>query len=291
LCAQVDIVTISLGGVNGWADGSWAEVASRLVDEGVVVTAAAGNDGGTGPFFASTGSSGRSVLSIASADTDPELDTIVKPSNFTSWGGLYDLALKPDVAAPGRNILSVSISAPDALVAASGTSMATPYVAGIAALWIGEHGGRSVHGKGLARRLHQRIISSGESLPWIDADGVRSPLDWRAPPAQVGSGLVDAWKVLQYTSHLDFDKIALNDTRNFKSNHPVSVFNGGDEPATYNFEIENSAGLELLGWLDGWRGRTRRVRNTTELQPVELVPRIMLPRSFTLGPGESRTVS
>lgn len=255
------------------------------------MTAAAGNEGGTGPFFASTGSSGRNVLSIASVDTDPELDTVVKPSNFTQWGGLYDLDLKPDVAAPGRNILSVSISAPDAFFAASGTSMATLYVAGIAALWIGEHGGRDIHGKGLARSLHRRIISSGGSLPWIDSDGVRSPLGWKAPPAQVGSGLVDAWKVLQYTSHLNFDKVVLNDTRHFRPSHPVSIFNGGNESATYTFAVENAAGLELLGWLDGWRGRTKRVRNTTQLQPVELIPQVVLPETFTLGPRESRTVS
>lgn len=283
-------MTISLGGVNGWADSSWNTIASRLVEEGIVVTASAANEGDQGPFWASNGS-GRNVLSVASADTDTEMDTVVKPSNFTQWGGLYDLEPKPDVAAPGRNILSVSLQAPDAFTTASGTSMATPYVAGIAALWIGMNGGRKVHGKGFAKHLHQRIISSGESLPWIDSGGVRSSdHSWKAPPAQVGNGLVDAWKVLQYTSHLEFNKIALNDTRHFNPAHDITVFNEGSEAATYTFTTEHSAGLELLGWTDGWRGRTRRIRNTTDIYPVKLEPRVALPDSFTLHPGESRRI-
>ncbi|KAH6688448.1 subtilase [Plectosphaerella plurivora] len=288
---EVDIVTCSLGGPNGWADGSWGAVASRLVDEGIVVTAVAANDGGVGPFWASTGS-GRHVLNVGSADTDAELDTVIKPSNFTQWGGLYDLEPKPNIVAPGRNILSVSIRAPDAFVVESGTSMATPYVAGIAALWIGKNGGRSVHGKGFARKLQQRIISSGESLPWTDSEGVRSSdPSWRAPPAQVGGGLVNAWKVLEYTSHLEFDTIVLNDTRNFNPAHDISVFNEGNETVTYTFEVENWAGLEMLGWVDGWRGWTRRIRNTSSLYPVKLEPGVVVPDSFTLGPGESKTLS
>lgn len=45
-------------------------MASRLVDEGVVVTIAAGNDGEQGPFRGSTGASGDGVLAVASVDAD-----------------------------------------------------------------------------------------------------------------------------------------------------------------------------------------------------------------------------
>lgn len=43
-------------------------MASRLVDEGIVVTIAAGNDGEEGPFRGSTGASGENVLAVASVD-------------------------------------------------------------------------------------------------------------------------------------------------------------------------------------------------------------------------------
>lgn len=43
-------------------------MASRLVDQGVVVTISAGNSGDDGPFFASSGSSGKNVIAVASTD-------------------------------------------------------------------------------------------------------------------------------------------------------------------------------------------------------------------------------
>lgn len=45
-------------------------MASRLVEEGVVVTISAGNSGAAGPFFGSSGSSGENVLAIASVETE-----------------------------------------------------------------------------------------------------------------------------------------------------------------------------------------------------------------------------
>ena len=41
-------------------------MASRLVEKGVVVTISAGNSGEVGPFYGSSGSSGKNVLAIAS---------------------------------------------------------------------------------------------------------------------------------------------------------------------------------------------------------------------------------
>ncbi len=46
--------------------------------------------------------------------------------------------------------------------------MATPYVAGVAALYIGEFGGKSVHGPSFGKDLAVRIMSSGTSVKWID---------------------------------------------------------------------------------------------------------------------------
>jgi hypothetical protein len=62
------------------------------------------------------------------------------PSSFTSWGALPDLKIKPDIAAPGGNILSTAIGG--GYETQGGTSQAAPYIAGVAALWIGKYGGR-----------------------------------------------------------------------------------------------------------------------------------------------------
>ncbi len=57
-------------------------------------------------------------------------------SDFSSWGVPGDLSLKPEITAPGGNIYSVNGLVPGgtAYEVMSGTSMAAPQVAGLAAL-------------------------------------------------------------------------------------------------------------------------------------------------------------
>lgn len=422
--------------VIGWSNNAWAEVASRLVDEGVVVTISAGNSGATGPFYGSSGSSGKNVLAIASVETeqfpatpfeatynqdgesttvkvgylpstyyfpttivdwpivslslDPDApadgcepypagtrdltgviplvrrgtctfqqkqenlaalgaeyilifnderplvtpstgnyDTLIalipadsgesiietikaggnvtadfsvnpeipvglpypagnRPNVFTSWGGLYDLQIKPDIAAPGGNIFSTYLDNSYAIL--SGTSMACPYVAGVAALYISKYGGRSVQGNAFAKALSRRIISSGTALPW--SDGTATDYGYTAPVAQVGNGMIDAFKVLHYDTDLQFEKIALNDTRYFSRYHDITVSNTGSKDITYKLSSQAGAGVDTLGWfpVSGTPG-TKRVRAFTELVPKTLIPEISLPRDFTLKPGQSKTIS
>ena len=53
-------------------------------------------------------------------------------ASFTSWGPLPDFTLKPDVSAPGNNVISLANY--DGYTTMSGTSMAGPFIAGAAAL-------------------------------------------------------------------------------------------------------------------------------------------------------------
>lgn len=164
--------------------------------------------------------------------------------------------------------------------------MACPYVAGVSALWISVHGGRSVHGPGFARQLHQRIISSGVSVPWYD--GTLTDFGYPAAVAQVGNGLVNAYKVVKYDTRMRFsDPLALNDTRYFERYHDVTVSNEGDETVEYTWSVEHGAGIEALGTFAG----VRRLKRFAELRPVTLEASVSLPRPFKLKPGESKTVS
>ncbi|KAH7324633.1 minor extracellular protease vpr [Stachybotrys elegans] len=428
-----DIITCSVGEDNGWANGAWATLASRLVDEGVVVTIAAGNSGEQGPFRASSGSNGRNVLSVASADPstliaipivaafassegaettriayrpgsyvfppslkslpvypislnasveddaclplpedtpdlsgmvalvrisehcyeydqvanvypfnpagvmfyvnekegyfDPssweviptgmisseagaaivetiagggnvtldftEIDGYVNmpysgggiPSFFTSWGATFELELKPDVAAPGAAITSTWPTWMGSWATLGGTSMATPYVAGVAALYISQHGGRAVHGKGFAKMLHARIASSGASLPWPGntADGG----EHLAPTAQVGTGLIDARKVLSYTTQLSFERFELNDTHHFSRYHGVDITNNGDKDVVYTFSVQDAGAfdafetgpepwLPVMNWLQG-------------LFMYKMKPEVRFPAgTFRVKPGQTR---
>ncbi|KAK1487245.1 subtilase [Colletotrichum cuscutae] len=251
----MDVITASIGGRGGFASNAWAVVASRIAAEGVVV----------------------------------KRDEVLRPSYFTSWGGLYDLSVKPDVAAPGTDVFSTRPGGDDnEFVLLSGTSMATPYVAGVAALYISKYGGRSIHGKGFARDQSMRIISTGASLPWLlysgDADQA-----YRAPSQQVGGGLVDAAKVAGYRTSLELTRFGLNDTANFRANQGVLVRNGGNQTVRYSFEAERWAGVEMLKAFDGRDpGETPRIKYRAEILPSNISARVTVPEEFVLGPGEER---
>ncbi|KAK8070173.1 Minor extracellular protease vpr [Apiospora phragmitis] len=431
--AGADIITASIGGTSGWTDGPWAVVASRLVDQGVVVTISAGNEGDYGPFYASNGSSGKNVLAVASIDTSvvpalpfevtftldgtsnvstlaylpastrapsepyllpwtpifpilvdvctplpsntSDLSTVVVlarlgnctvtdqqrnlqkhgadlillysdakpiqtlfagtasmvamieaaaahailatvragghataqfedesgtgrvvgainsaggvPSAFTTWGPTYELASKPDIAAPGRDIYSTYPGGGWATL--SGTSMACPYIAGVAALYIGRHGGRRVHGTGFAKALGDRIIASGGAVAWsvLEPPGGENPpvtSAW-APVAQVGAGMVNAAKVLDYTTSLSFDKMELNDTAHFERYHQVDITNAGPEAVTYRFSLQPWAGVDAQSpYYEDY------IMESHELEPQKIVPSVSFPSGeFRVLPGQTRT--
>ncbi|OAA38323.1 subtilisin-like protease [Metarhizium rileyi] len=83
---KANIITLSIGGPNGWKQNAWAVAASRIVARGVVITASAGNNGANGIFFASSGSSGEGVAAIASFDNE-YTPTLVNYGNVTDKDG------------------------------------------------------------------------------------------------------------------------------------------------------------------------------------------------------------
>ncbi|KAF7544235.1 hypothetical protein G7Z17_g10110 [Cylindrodendrum hubeiense] len=283
--SDADVISTSIGQPNGFSDNPWAILSSRLVDKGVVITASAGNEGETGPFFSSSGAMGHGVLAVAAANvsSDPHADKTDQsiapmPVYFTTWGPSNELLIKPDIAAPGYDVVSTVLN--QSYDDMSGTSMAAPYVAGIAALFIGEHGGREFHGAGFAKMLHDRIASSGRSLPWVSN---RLRPKFTAPPFQVGTGLVNAWKVLMYDTQLDYEPFALMDTEMFVPQWKFKITNNGHKMHRYTFELELQAGVNIL---DDYYG----VLPLYSLQPRRIVPPVTLPDPILVRPGDTEEV-
>ncbi|KAJ1323141.1 serine protease AprX [Microdochium nivale] len=305
----MDVITASLGGPSGYADNALAVVANRIAAEGVVVTFAAGNAGSGGPFFADNGGAGEFVLSVASADVARTISgdggsntttttTTIRPSLFTSWGGLYDLSVKPDVAAPGRDIYSTWIGGDNnSFNVISGTSMATPYVAGVAALYLSakrtaDRGTTATRSKDLGKEVGMRIMASGRSLD--SAAGAAAPdKAFKAPTFQVGTGLVDAVSVLDSAVSLSPVRFALNDTANLQAQQSLTVRNDGSTPLTFTFEIESAAGYEMLykGGPNESLDEVPRTKASSELVPITAEARMTGPEKLELGPGESKAVS
>ena len=67
--AGVDIISMSIGGAEGWPEHPTAVVASRIARQGVFVSIAAGNDGQQGLLYASSPAAGLDVNAAASVES------------------------------------------------------------------------------------------------------------------------------------------------------------------------------------------------------------------------------
>ena len=147
------VISMSLGSQSP-VQAAYTAAGQAALNNGCLIIAASGN------AAAATGSPANSptIFSVAS------LDTNLAPSSFSNFG-------KVEIAAPGRDVFS-SVPMPTRYGIKSGTSMATPHVAGCAALWAET----SPNLRGM--NLWTRLQATARALPF--------------PLARVGRGLVQA---------------------------------------------------------------------------------------------------
>lgn len=120
----------------------------RAGDAGILFIAAAGNNGDDSdkrPHYPA-GYNLPNLIAVAALDRNDQL------ASFSNYG-----AKSVHLAAPGKEILSTWLD--DGFYVASGTSMATPEVSGVAALVL------SVNPKMTVRELRQRLENSIDKLP------------------------------------------------------------------------------------------------------------------------------
>lgn len=147
------VISMSLGSQSP-VQAAYTAAGAVALARGCLIVAAAGNSA------SNTGAPANSPTIMAVAS----LDSTLRPSSFSNFG-------KIEIAAPGRDVFS-SVPRPVRYGTKSGTSMATPHVAGCAALWA--QTSSALRGIALWRRLQ----SSARRLPF--------------PASRIGSGLVQA---------------------------------------------------------------------------------------------------
>jgi subtilisin family serine protease len=144
----------------------YENVARRALARNTLIIAAAGNESQRPAIIKPVGHPANcpSIMAVGAVNVDLQL------APFTTRG-INPLGGQVDVVGPGVNVYS-SVPMPRRYARFSGTSMATPHVAGIATLWLEARPGAT------ASDLWRVLVASARRLP--------------LPAVDVGSGLVQA---------------------------------------------------------------------------------------------------
>jgi serine protease AprX len=128
-----DVENISLGDTGGDGTSAVAQECNWAVDQGVVVVCAAGDDG-PACYTINTPGDATKVITVGACDKSGAL------ASFSSRGPTTDNRIKPDIVAPGVSIYAAMKGTSCSDTSMSGTSMATPHIAGVAALMLDARG-------------------------------------------------------------------------------------------------------------------------------------------------------
>ncbi|GHH39757.1 S8 family peptidase [Lentzea cavernae] len=150
-----NVVNMSLGGGDTPEVDPLEEAVNRVSREtGALFVIAAGNSGR--PETIGSPGSAESALTVGAVDRNDGI------APFSSRGPAADGAVKPDVTAPGVDIVAAEAGT-QGHVAMSGTSMATPHVAGVVALLKQQHPDWS------GPRLKATVMASARANPSLTA--------------------------------------------------------------------------------------------------------------------------
>ena len=166
-----DIISMSLGWMPGDVLPVLNDASDTAWESGVMVVVAAGNSGPPFGTISSPGMASR-VITVGASDI------YNNPTLWSSRGPSITGVVDPDIVAPGEEILSTIPGG--SFMVASGTSMATPAVAGVLALLLSANPGTDIDLVrssilSTAKDLGKHVFEQGNGL--VDAEAANDYLD------------------------------------------------------------------------------------------------------------------
>ncbi|KAF7351933.1 Minor extracellular protease vpr [Mycena venus] len=145
-------------------------------------------------------------------------------SAFTTYGPTNDFYFKPAITAPGGSILSTFPIPLGTWALLSGTSMATPHLAGSSALFL------EVKGKSASVARSARTFFQATAKPISSSHTDGDPFQ---TVTQQGAGLINVYDAIFGTTLLSKTELILNDTAHFAGPQKFTVKNAGRTVKTY----------------------------------------------------------
>ena len=229
---HADVVSMSLGGDSDDGSHPLSQAVNELsAGSDTLFVIAAGNNGSNGPSTVSSPGSADAALTVGAVDVNNAM------APFSSRGPrLNNGAFKPEVVAPGVDVTAARATGTDLggdlatdpyYTTISGTSMATPHVAGLAAILKGEHPAWD------GERLKAAIANS--TVPIADATGF-----------DAGTGRIDALKAIHQTvfaaATLELGNYSWPYGTLAPSSKTLTYTNDGDAPVTLVLSLDGEDG-------------------------------------------------
>ncbi|MFB7287301.1 S8 family peptidase [Actinacidiphila glaucinigra] len=226
---KADVVNLSLGTYDSpEIDPAEAAVNRLSAESGALFVIAAGNNGEQGAGTVGSPGSADAALTVGAVDKQDRL------ASFSSTGPrVGDGGIKPDLTAPGVAIgaaaahdsylSTVAPAVADGYMALNGTSMATPHVAGAAAILVQQHPDWS------GDDIKDALVSSTTSGGYT--------------PFEQGSGRVDLRKAIKQTvvagqTSLSFGVAQWPHTDDQPLTRDLTYRNSGDSPVTLKLAVD-----------------------------------------------------
>ena len=193
--------------------------------------------GVTIPVVAITQAAGQAIAAAPGATLTWGSFTVSTPvanggliSSFSSYGLSPDLALKPDIGAPGGSIFSTYPLELGGYASLGGTSMASPHVAG-----------------GVALLLQAQPKTSPQAVRGILQNSADPKAWWGNPAAgdldnvhRQGAGMLDIPGSILATTRVEPAKIAAGESQSGPYTQTLKIENKSSSPVTYNLSSVNA---------------------------------------------------